>query len=795
MVGCRGARASNGRTDAENRVVELVQRGSEVDLSSNGDDRAVRAGVLRDLCVGPKGSSERVVVGHAQITHRLDLSGEHLQRSLHFRHCSFPDGVDLTSARCDEPIEFEDCDIGEVRAGRLESKADLSFLRCRTRASFKGADIDADLRLTGSRFDRADGPALDCSDMRVKGLYLDEGCEVQGELRLSSSHIERDLDCRRGRFCNKSALAIDAAHLVVDGDLMGDGEFYADGEVGLRWAQVSTVRFHGSTVSNPGGTAIAAEGLRAATGVYLDKGFRAVGSVCLIGAFIGGELRCTGGTVEDSSGVAIDASRIAVQDVYLDRGFRAHGEVRLVGARVSRQLICSASSMDNRGGKALDAHSLACEGAVYLNEGFTAQGQVVLVGATVRDELTCTGALLEYPAGDVLDADGMTTEGQVRLDHGFRAVGGVRLARATIGRQLTCSGGIIERPSGVALDVTGLVCKGDVELDCGFSAYGEVRVQGATITRDLTLAGGRLTNAGGIALNARNLRASGRLVWHLASPPEGAVDFSYADTTQLEDDKESWQATGIKLDGFAYRNIESKLSSADRIEILNRADYAYQPYQALAAIYRGAGRDRDAGRVVRARERDRSRRGDLRWLARTWNAFVRVTVGYGTRLWLPFLIVAVLGLANGFLYHAAEHHGLIQAEGGGSSSGDNANGSKANGANANGGNGGNANGGRANGNRGAANANGNSGNRHGKGEQSQSDVFRRCPKNYPCFSPWAYSVQLLIPGLNLQQIDKYTPSATKPWGTALLLYTWLMVLLGWLLAAGVTAGLNRFIRE
>jgi hypothetical protein len=132
-----------------------------------------------------------------------------------------------------------------------------------------------------------------------------------------------------------------------------------------------------------------------------------------------------------------------------------------------------------------------------------------------------------------------------------------------------------------------------------------------------------------------------------------------------------------------------------------------------------------------------------------WNHFLYLTVGYGYRLWLPFVIVAVLGLTNSVIYHAAEHGNLIESTG---------------------------------------------------GQETQMVVngkttFNSCPPNYPCFNPVAYSYQLLIPGLNLQQVDKYVPNASKKWGTPLLVYTWLMVLLGWLYGAGLAAGLNRVIRE
>lgn len=72
--------------------------------------------------------------------------------------------------------------------------------------------------------------------------------------------------------------------------------------------------------------------------------------------------------------------------------------------------------------------------------------------------------------------------------------------------------------------------------------------------------------------------------------------------------------------------------------------------------------------------------------------------------------------------------------------------------------------------------------------------FDRCG-NYPCFTPYAYSFQLLIPGVNLQQVDKWTPNGDKGWGLALLIYTWVMIALGWVAGIAVVGGLNNALRK
>jgi hypothetical protein len=71
-----------------------------------------------------------------------------------------------------------------------------------------------------------------------------------------------------------------------------------------------------------------------------------------------------------------------------------------------------------------------------------------------------------------------------------------------------------------------------------------------------------------------------------------------------------------------------------------------------------------------------------------------------------------------------------------------------------------------------------------------------CPAGYPCFNPFVYSFQMLIPGLDLREATYWWPDATiAPSGFLLVLYTWLMIILGWVLATAVFAGITQLFRR
>jgi hypothetical protein len=591
------------------------------------------------------------------------------------------------------------------------------------------------------------GQAFCGQDLRVGGtLFLDgEDFRARGEVCLSSARIDGQLNCRHGSFSNESGRSISADHMVVGGDVLLEEGFSADGEVCVQWAKVGRLRATGGSFSSATRYALHADALRA-NGVYLDRSFRATATVRLVGANITGELCCTQGTFDNPSSRALDAERIVVEDVYLDHGFTARGEVRFNDAEISRQFNASKGDFQNDRSReySLDCDGLRCGGAVFLNEGFRAVGTVSLTGAEIKSELNCTAGSFITPAGYALFADGMTTPGIVYLDHGFRATGEVRFARATIGRQLVCTKGVFDNQHGTALDLTGLIAPGDVLANKGFHATGKVRMRNADITRDLDFTRAQLH--GGEGLDARGIKVGGCLTWKMDQAPEGLVDLSSGQISRLDDTMPSWRDKRYLLAGLNYRPTmdggQDVVTVDQRLDwLLKTRDYSGTAYQQLAQAYRLTGDESTAEKITIANLQDLRKRGKLRRRAWAWNKFLDVTVGYGYRLHRPFLALLVLGLLGAVLYHLGERAGLIYST---------------------------------------------SGNRHAPA----------CYPGYPCFNPFVYSFQLLIPGLDLRQANYWLPNSDNhPWGPLLMLYTWLMIILGWVLATAVIAGITQLFRR
>jgi hypothetical protein len=201
------------------------------------------------------------------------------------------------------------------------------------------------------------------------------------------------------------------------------------GAVGLTGAHLGTLSCGGATMRNDTGPALAADGLQVDRGVFLSGGFEAVGvgphgAVRLLGAHVGGQLECSDATMRNDTGSALAADGLRVdQDVFLRGGFEAvgagkNGAVRLLGAQLGR-LDCSGATMRNDSGPALDAQGLQVDQHVFLSGGFEAIGagsDVTLDLSHVRigGVLVFAPTRLEHTAGPQarLALDGLTYAGR-----------------------------------------------------------------------------------------------------------------------------------------------------------------------------------------------------------------------------------------------------------------------------------------------------------------------------------------------------------------------------------------------
>ncbi|MFG3702603.1 hypothetical protein ACGF5C_32740 [Micromonospora sp. NPDC047620] len=393
----------------------------------------------------------------------------------------------------------------------------------------------------------------------------------------------------------------------------------------------------------------------------------------------------------DSDDAPVDATRFAARVLSLEgstvTSASGQGAVRLLAARLGT-LDCSGARLENTTGPALDADGLQVDQSVFLG-GFTAtsaseRGTIRLLGAHLGGQLNCSGARLQNTTGPALNADHLQVDQDVFLRGGFTATsaseqGTIRLLGARLGT-LDCGGARLKNVTGPALEADHLRVDRDVALDGGFiatsaSELGTIQLPGAHIGGVLYGSGARLENTTGPALNTGGLRvdqdvllddgftatsADGRAVLVLTGARIGG-------TFRLDTDRTTHTAPGhgslIELDGLTYSGLPRPASLPRWLTLLREhtPGYAAQPYQHLAAAYRAAGHDRDARTILIAQRRDQIQRAGLAGSERAWGRLTGITLGYGYQPWRALLLLlATLATAVILSVTGGHHGGLAQ---------------------------------------------------------------------------------------------------------------------------------------
>jgi len=305
-----------------------------------------------------------------------------------------------------------------------------------------------------------------------------------------------------------------------------------------------------------------------------------------------------------------------------------------------------------------------------------------------------------------LEADGLCVGGSVLLRNGFTARGQVCLSFANIGGTLECDGGIFEAPDdsamgkdAYALCADGLKVNRGVLLRNDFVAHGEVRLLHAEIRDVLDCEGGTFHNPKGRAISAGHMTVHRTLFMRRGFSATGVVDLHDARLGSLNDDESSWPKQ-LLLGGCRYGGIASiaPRDAKRRLQWLARhdrtmeeyvkqhpeySDYRFdpQPYHQLAHVLRQHGFDHDADVIMISAankrwgdttpEIFRRRKGKATWheakrqtsRAWTWLWFLIfwLFLGHGYRRWLPvawLLAFVIAGWAffgsNTHLIHPSE---------------------------------------------------------------------------------------------------------------------------------------------
>lgn len=459
---------------------------------------------------------------------------------------------------------------------------------------------------------------------------------------------------------------------------------------------------------------------------------------------------------------------------------------------VLRSAVIDNLFLDGSAFTALRADRVEARGALCLN-GARIADAVELREARIAGSIEGNDAAIH--GGEIaFDATGADVRGGI-LMRGAAIRGRVRLVGGRIGADLDCVGAKITHGDALALDGDNMTVRGDIALRES-RVSGAIQLCGVDVGGDVDCSGTYLAMPGGVALNLNRSTVGGVFFLRRGADVAGAVDLRQTRIGAIEDDRPSWPQPGeLLLNRCRYGAfIGGPVDAASRLDWLRLQaperwgeDFWPQPYEQLATVFLEMGHEEEAQAVLIAKERlqrrarrERERNPLLRGTLALIDGILGATLLYGRKPLLAFVWLFAFWAAGVFVFDAAERAGAFkpglpfilrspewlacglptgaslrvpsldrdlpgQAEPG----------------------------------------------------ETQLACYRRQPEgvSFPRFQALMYSLDVLLPVLQLNQTSYWRPNPAVPLGSAALNYYYVQTIVGWVLSLLAIAGFSGLVKS
>lgn len=442
----------------------------------------------------------------------------------------------------------------------------------------------------------------------LAALLLGAGHEIPGRvaaLRLRGAHITGPLLLSHGRIAASWLLEYCRIDEHIDLEGAETGSVYLRG-THLRTLSAYNARIRGALVLSEARIDGDEKVALYADNVTIDGDLRAHGTdvtgiVSLVGADIHGQVVLTGARITNPTGSSLHAGGMRVGRSVICSGMAVVGEVRMPGVEIGSGLIFDGAYLNGAGNNAFSATSLTVAGDVSFRRTY-------IYEQTTRTGSAPTGAQAQPAPASAL---GPRAKAKQELQR-FKAEGALWLPGSRIGGTLYINSADLKGNKDVAIHARRISVAGGVNLAQKLTTADEIRFTGAKI-------GGHLDVSG------------------MTSPDALLTLYGVNVAGGIRDVDGGWPRR-VNLDGLTYGPFDPYLPARQRVELLKRqtrssvaepGGYRAQPYEQLAAYYRGLGNDGQARTVLLAKARAGRRMQP--WYRRVGGYFLDVLVGYGYR--------------------------------------------------------------------------------------------------------------------------------------------------------------------
>ncbi|MCD0448343.1 hypothetical protein LO762_03910 [Actinocorallia sp. API 0066] len=423
------------------------------------------------LVAGPDGYALRADRAHAgaltaeglTAEGRITLRGATFSGDVRFPEAVLTAGEDGLALAADG-MDAANLSLGGARTtglvslddARVTGEVDLRAIRL---ACAPGADetlTAAGLHAGGVRAGR----------LRAEGLVTFDDAQIVRELDLSSSSLSPD-----GTGLCLSADGLSAGGISAESSAVA-------GRISLRGAQIDgDVNLAAAAVgADLEGRSLSADGLQAVHIIGWDAGF--AGRISLRGAQIVSDLDLRAARIAaGAGGVSLVAGGLSAARVVLDE-LRAGGRISLRNSQIAREI----SAKDAHAAADEKGYAFTAEGASAVNISltrFTGRGIVSVRATTVSGIIDLTDANLSAPERIALSA-GWLTAGAVWAP-GLTVEGRILLRGAQVNGEINLEGAKVKGDGAKAIVAEGM-------------SAGSVRLRGASVEGETTLRGARIAD-------------------------------------------------------------------------------------------------------------------------------------------------------------------------------------------------------------------------------------------------------------------------------------------------------------
>ncbi|MEX0969030.1 MAG: hypothetical protein WD046_01145 [Paracoccaceae bacterium] len=418
-------------------------------------------------------------------------------------------------------------------------------------------------------------------------------------------------------------------------------------------------------------------------------------------------------------------------------------------------------------------------------EGSTPPGDLWLTRCRFADQLllrVCNGKNFGFDGSHFaqgIRADGLVAQGNVFLRN-VTAKGALRLLGAKLGGDLDCEGASFEAVQdeggawGHAFSADGLVAQGSVFLQ-RVTAKGALRLVGAKLGGDLDCEGASFEVRGGaVALQLQNMEAKGTFLWRKGAKIKGVLSLDHARFGAICDESDCWPKPDmLNLSQCEYGSFaggKTPVSADARLRWLglqkdvNATGFLPQPYEQCAKVLRAMGHGADALKVLIEKDRlqRKASRVGLGWARRNSyrvaDGLLGLVVDYGLSPLKAFAWLAAVALFSTVLFAAAYTGGAFKPN---------------------------------------------------TIQVLRGDAWMDCAQNalppqcymstvegvsYPDFNALAYSLDTLLPIVDLEMQHYWIPDERTTFGALIRVALWLQIIAGWALSLLAVAGFSGLIK-